>query len=63
MNFKPTRWKTIACFIVGLTVLVYVIGGMKCKVPDECGLLGIDLFFAIICATLVYVVWSLIQKK
>ncbi|MDO8467812.1 MAG: hypothetical protein Q7S56_02610 [Nanoarchaeota archaeon] len=69
MNFKPTLWKTILSIIVGVLIYLYPliitrsfddIAGVKYLFTSWMGLffiLGIIAFFVI------YVVWSLFQKK
>ena len=63
MNFKPTLLKTIISIIAAIISLIYAEGGITCDKPT-CPLVHqSSIMFAIISLILVYIIWSLVQKK
>ena len=64
MNFKITKVKSLISMIV--SILIGIIGGLfSLCFYEECGLfrLKVGLIFFIVSLIVVYVIWSLIQKK
>ncbi len=78
MDFKPTLWKSITSLISGILVNYLLVGNVKvlcdfciegrtCNCPQptwiEYAFNPVPLVISIIVIAIVYVIWSLIQKK
>ena len=65
MNFKPTILKTVISISAGVAVHIYIAGSIICDSPDGCvqAVWTDPLYFAIPFVIIVYVLWSLFQKK
>ena len=68
MNFKPTLWKSIISIIGGIFIIPYLIGKLFIKKPtgleaDTFSPLWTNILYIIIGVVLIYLIWSLIQKR
>ena len=67
MNFKPTILKVILSIVLGivLNLVFYVItmSGASAPPTGTNPFLGIYLFSNVVLIVVVYIIWSLIQKK
>ncbi len=64
MNFKPTLWKSIVSVVVGVITWFLLYGTITCKMGVECNYLNLsNMFFPFLSLVLIYVIWSLIQRK
>jgi uncharacterized membrane-anchored protein YitT (DUF2179 family) len=63
MKFKPNLLKSLISLIAGTIILIYVAGSIKCKVPQDCGIIGAyQILLSLIAILIVYIVWSLLQQ-
>ena len=62
MNFKPTLLKTIVSVVVGIILLLLVFTQVIPQSPAPTAY-SINWFEGIASIIIIYVVWSLIQKK
>ena len=64
MNFRPGLCKSVVSVVVGIAGWVYGEGGIKCDSWGGCGYFhGTSVLLGLIGLVVVYVIWSLIQKK
>jgi len=79
MNFKPTTWKIILSIVLGIILGYVFFGLMFNVIPSEPNQVASELgsstvvsafpsfgalwMFYILSAVVIYVIWSLIQKK
>lgn len=76
MNFKPTLWKTIVSFLVGILVNYYLFKPFiicACSPLNPCycpqptwinyAFEPMAILFSLVSFGLVYLIWSLVQKK
>lgn len=73
MNFKPTKLKIIGCVVIGLilVILLTIFIDQNClpKMGTSCPIFSEETFYVTLVYFLIpiigvlYVVWSLIQKK
>jgi amino acid permease len=64
MNFKPNLLKSIISLVIGTVILMLIAGIIKCKAQRDCSLTSAyQIFISLIAILIVYIVWSLLQKR
>jgi hypothetical protein len=65
MNFKPTLLKSIISIIIFISLYFYQAGSIMCDSSNGCfeAVWINPLSLAIISLIVIYIIWSLIQKK
>ncbi|MFA4952647.1 MAG: hypothetical protein WC584_00315 [Candidatus Pacearchaeota archaeon] len=75
MNFKPTLWKSVVSTLIGfiakiLFIFIYTISSVKGAVEHNSLIYKLGVYdvkfpeiFIITIALIVYIIWSLFQKK